>query len=242
MKKIWFLLGISLVSLSAWAQQDKNIVYDANVQVRNVGSFAGVEISGAMDLYLSQGTETAVAISAADLQILDRIRTEVKDNILHIYFDAKGMNWKNWGNTKIKAYVTVNKLNRIEASGACNVKGTGPLKGEDLYLEFSGASDMGAELQFQSVKIDASGACSLRLTGNVERCQVSASGASSVKGFELQANYAKLEASGASDIRMTVNKELSVKASGGSNVKYKGNLQSRDVYSSGGASVKKQED
>jgi len=238
------IIGILLLffGLSAIAQNDKNVVFDANAQVRKVSGFTAIEISGAIDLYISQGTEDAVAVSASADEIVDRIRTELRDNVLKIYFDNKSWNWRSWGNTKMKAYVTVANLKRIEASGACNVRTTGKLALNDLIVEMSGASDFLGELAVQNLKMELSGACSVKMTGTAAKASISLSGASSMKSYDLKVDYCKLDASGASDIRITINKELNARASGGSSINYKGEGLIRDISSSGAASVKRRSD
>lgn len=224
------------------AQQDKNIVFDANAQVRKVSGFTAIEISGAIDLYLAQGNEDAVAVSASSNDIADHIRTELRDNVLKIYFENKGWNWKSWTNTKMKAYVTVANLKRIEVSGACNVRTTGVLKLSDLMVEMSGASDFLGQVSLQNLNMELSGACSVKMSGVADKATIRLSGASSMKSYDLKVDYCKLDASGASDIRITINKELNARASGGSSINYKGEGLIRDISSSGAASVKRRSD
>ena len=50
---LFFLTSI----LASNAQSDKNIVFDANAEPRPVKDFTGIEVSGAISVYLSQGTE-----------------------------------------------------------------------------------------------------------------------------------------------------------------------------------------
>jgi len=201
-----------------------------------------VEVSGAIDLYLSQGKEEAAAVSASSPEALSRIITEVKNGTLHIYFDGKGWNWKNWNNNKMKAYVTFKDLSRIEASGACNVKSTEAIKVTDLRISLSGASDFSGEVTVANLKLDASGASNFKIKGSAEKMQVDASGACNVRAYELSANYAKIDASGASNVRVMVNKEMSAEASGGSNIYYRGDGLIRNISTGGGASVKRKTD
>ncbi len=224
------------------AQNEKNIVVDANAEVRNISSFSAIEVSGAIDLYLSQGTEEAVAVSAAYDDIRARIRTEVKGNTLHIYLNGKGLNWKTWGNNKMKAYLTFKKLGRIEASGACNIKATETIKGDDLTIELSGASDFSGTLAFAKLKLDATGASNMKIAGTAGNTVIDASGACTIKGYDLKTEMCKIDASGASNIYITVNKELNAGASGGSSIYYKGTGLIRDISTSGGASIKRRGD
>jgi len=239
MKKIFFFC-VSILSLfTAVAQNEKNIVFDANAEVRNLKNFTSIEVSGAIDLYLSQGNEEAVAVSASSNDVIERIRTEVKDGVLQIFFDGKGINWKSWGNTKMKAYVTFKNLTCVEASGACNVKTAQTIIVPSLRIEMSGASDFMGEVKTTTLKMDASGASNIRITGTTEKLIVDASGACNIKAYDLKSDICKIEASGASNIRVRVNKELSAEASGGSTIYFKGEGLIRNIDTSGGASVKR---
>ncbi len=242
MKQICILLALGLGWLGAFAQSEKNLVVDANAEVRTVSGFTGIEVSGAIDLYISQGSSEAVAISANTEEIRARIKTEVRSGTLHIYFDGKGLNWKVWGNNKMKAYVTYKTLLKLEASGACNVKATDPIKQAELRMEMSGASDFSGELAISSLKLSASGASNVSIYGTVANATVDASGACNIKAYDLQTEMCKIDASGASNVRITVNKELNATASGGSTIFYKGTGLIRDISSSGGASVKRRTD
>ncbi len=243
MKKYILSFAILLVLISSgFAQSEKNLVFDANAQVRNVAGFNSIEISGAINLFLSQGTSEAVAVSAGDEELISRIRTSVRDNVLYIEFDGKGLNWKNWSNNKIKAYVTFSSLKRIEASGACNIKTIDQLKSNDLKIELSGASDLTGDIAVENLSVTLSGASDCTLKGIAEKSSINANGASSAKAYELKTNYAKIDASGASSIRITVNKELNARASGASSISYKGEGLIKDINSSGAASVKHRTD
>jgi len=240
MKRITVLLVLLLSIIKGQAQNDKNLVFDANAEVRSAKGFNSVEVSGAIDLYLSQGKEDAVAVSAGNKEAVSRIKTEVRNGKLHIYFDGKGWNWKTWSNNnKMKAYVTFTELHRIEASGACNIKTAEIIHSDDLKVQLSGASDFTGEVIAGSLKLDGSGASNFKVTGSADKAEISVSGACEVKAYDLKAEICKLEASGASSIRVSCNKELSAQASGGSNIFYKGTGVVREISASGGASVKR---
>lgn len=240
-KHLLFLIGICWAFI-AFSQEEKKLVFDANAQARSVGAFSGIEISGAISLYVSQGKESAVAVSAGDADLLEKIKTEVRNNVLYIYLETKGMSWKKWGNTGIKAYVTFEDLSRLEASGACNIKTAGTVKLDELKIQLSGASDFTGEVDLGNLRIDLSGASQANLKGKAEKTQMIASGASSIKSFDLVSNYCKIDASGASSIRIHVAKEISAEASGASSIQYKGEAIIKDFSSSGASSVKRKND
>ena len=239
MKRI--ILGLFFLTsmLGLHAQTDKNLVFDANAEPRAVKNFTGIEVSGAISVYLSQGTEDAVAISAGTTEIVKRIKTEVRNGILHIFFEGKGTNWNGWGNTKMKAYITFKQLNHIESSGACNVKVIGTLNVNNLVVSLSGASDFTGDLAIEKLDLNVSGATKTTLTGKVNQLMVGVSGASSVRAFDLVSNMATIGASGASSVHVMVNSELSATASGSSSITYKGAADLKKMIKTGASSIKK---
>src|SRR5262245_26423656 len=117
MKKIFSLLVVLGLIVTASAQKTVN---DANAEKRNVSGFHAIEVSGGIDLYLSQGEE-AVAVSAAKIEYRDKIITEVVNGVLKIRFDWKSNFKIDWGNHKLKAYVSVKNLDALHASGGSDI-------------------------------------------------------------------------------------------------------------------------
>src|SRR5579885_2225216 len=116
MKKIFsVILSTAIVSI-ATAQE---VVNDVNAEKRNVGSFHGIHVSNAFNVYLTQGSEDALAVSASEERFRDKIKTEVKDGILYISYE-NGLRL-NSGKMKLKAYVSFKDLDEIKASGACDL-------------------------------------------------------------------------------------------------------------------------
>lgn len=233
MKRIIVLFAalVCLTSLSVNAQS----INDPNAEVRNVGNFHGIAVSNAFDIYLSQGNDEAVAVSATDKSDRDMIKVEVRDGILHIGLD-KGWKW-NSGNKKLKAYISFKQIDKLTVSGACDVFISGILKANELTINQSGASDLKGKLDVKKLTVDISGASDILVSGVATQLNVEASGASDFKGFDLVTDYCDVRASGASGIRITVNKELSAHASGASDIKYKGEGLIRDLKTGGASSV-----
>lgn len=233
MKRIIVLFAalVCLTSLSVNGQS----INDPNAEVRNARNFHGIAVSNAFDVYLSQGNEEAVAVSASDKSDRDMIKVEVKDGILHIGLD-KGWKW-NSGNKKLKAYISFKQIDKLTVSGACDVFISGVLKANELTINQSGASDLKGKLDVKKLIVDISGASDILVSGVATQLNVEASGASDFKGFDLVTDYCDVRASGASGIRITVNKELSAHASGASDIKYKGEGLIRDLKTGGASSV-----
>ena len=235
MKKIFSLVVLTVVVITASAQ--KTTINDANAQKRNVTGFHAIEVSGGIDLYLSQGEE-AVAVSASKDEYRDKIITEVKNGVLKIWFDWKNNIRIDWSNRKLKAYVSVKNLDGLEASGGSDVNVDGMIKTTKLDMEISGGSDFKGKVESDDLQVHASGGSDVTISGKAAKLTIAASGGSDFSGFDFAADFCDVEASGGSDVHITVNKELSANASGGSDIFYKGSALIRDIKT-GGGSIKK---
>lgn len=238
MKKLLLLAALAFYTLNIAAQDDKVFVKDANAQQRKItGSFTGVSVSGSIDLYLSQGNEEVVVVSAADTELRDRIVTEIKNGVLEIYFKGKGLKWTR--DKKLKAYVSFKTLSKLEASGASDIYANGVIKSNTLQLTLSGSSDFKGAVDLQELSLNQSGSSDSQISGRADKINILISGASDVKGYDLITDYCEANASGASDIQLTVNKEINAIASGSSDINYRGSATVSNVKSSGSSSVKK---
>jgi Putative auto-transporter adhesin, head GIN domain len=236
MKKFLLIVMAAIVSGVSLAQKTIN---DANAEARTVGSFHAIRISNAFEVFITQGNEDAVAISASKQEYKDKIITKVENGVLVVRFENDKNFWKGWNGdkTKLKAYISVKKLDKLEVSGACNVYFEDGISAEEFSINFSGASDLKGKVDVKKLTVDLSGASDITLSGNAANLNVEVSGASDFKGFDLVANYCEVKASGASSINITVNKELSANASGASSVRFKGEGLIRDIKTSGASNV-----
>ncbi len=236
MKRIYLLLALALSTSAVFAQKTIN---DPNAVVRDIKGFTAIKASSSFDIYITQGTEEGMAVSAADPKYVDGIKTEVTGGVLRLWYDGGKMKGWNTGKMKLKAYISLKEINKLDVSGACDVYIEGGLKLNDLKIVLSGASDIKGKLDIQKLDIDLSGASDMTVSGSAGQLKIESSGASDFKGYNLMTEFCEARASGASDIKITVNKELKVQASGASDVDYKGEAVIRDLKTSGASSVSK---
>lgn len=235
MRKILILLAFLPLTLAA---QEKVVVNDPHAQVReSAGPFTEISVSGSVDLYLSADDKETVVVSAREPQYRDRIITRLNGGRLEIYVNYKGMS--NWTDQRLKAYVSYKSLRLIKASGASDVFVNGILKADALDIQLSGSSDFNGAVDVGVLKMSQSGSSDTKMSGRAGEAYIDLSGASDVKAFELEVRKCTISLSGASDAGITVSGELSVIASGASDVKYRGSGVARDVRTSGSSSVRK---
>jgi hypothetical protein len=235
MKALQWALVI-LLQLGWLPAQSQKTINDVNAEVRTTGQFNAIVVSSSIDLFISQSPNTVVAVSANEPKYRDMITTEVKNNTLYINYKSKG---GDWGAKNMRAYISASTLNKIQASGACDVKIEGNFNATDLEIELSGSSDFKGNVTAQNLKLSGSGSSDFIISGKATNLRIDISGASDVKGFELISDYCDASAHGASDINITVNKELKVKASGASDVAYRGTAALKEASTSGASGVKK---
>ena len=94
MKKLLFLL-LAFAGLNATAQQTK-IIQDANARQRTIaGAFTQISVATGIQLYLTQGNETSLAVSVSNEKYNKSFKTEVVNGVLKIYMDIKELIIKN---------------------------------------------------------------------------------------------------------------------------------------------------
>lgn len=238
MKRLFSIFFLCGACIYLHAQQ----INDPNAELREAKNFHAISVSSAFDVFISQGDEEIVAVSASEEKYKADIKVEVVNGVLKIRFEKEGKFWKGWNSEKVRlrAYIGVKNLDKLSASGACDIRVRGTLNADNLTVNLSGASDL-KEGNINAKKLDAdiSGASAMNISGAAQELHVEASGASDFKGFDFSVDYCDAHAAGASRINITVNKELSAHASGASDVHYKGNGLIKDIKTSGASNVSK---
>jgi hypothetical protein len=222
--------------------QVKTIVNDENAEKRNVSNFNGVVISNAIQVFITQGVESAVAISCSNPNKNNEITTEVKNGILYVGISTNF--WtsnSNLNNPKVKAYISVNKLNSLKISGASSVKFNEPITSDDLTIKVSGASTLKGTVEAKTFKADVSGASSVNLTGKANEAIIECSGASTFKSFDFTCSKANVDCSGASSILVNITNELEAEATGASSIRYAGNPSKVVANANGASNIKKKD-
>jgi hypothetical protein len=139
----------------------------------------------------------------------------------------------------LKVYISFRNIDALNFSGSCDAEVIGTVTSERLNVGLSGASDLKGKLDVKDLIVDLSGASDMQVSGSAEQMKIDVSGASNFKGYELVTDYCNVEASGASGVKVTVNKELSARASGASDIGYKGSGLIRNIKTSGVSNVSK---
>lgn len=192
---------------------------DVTLQVRQTGSFSGIDVGGAFNVILTIGEPVEVKVET-DEELQEKIGTEVKGDVLYISTLGSLRN-----PSKMNIYIRVPSLSSLNSGGASTVK---MAEGQKLATgEFSltahGAANVTLTLDVNEMEADISGAADVALFGKVATLVTEVSGAASLKAYDLETGNTEAEISGAADARLSGTGTVSVETSGAGSVKFKNN-------------------
>ena len=183
-------------------------------QKREVASFSSVSTEGAFDIEIVCQKPQSLEIQGDD-NILPLISTEVSNNVLrirslHDYSTSEPITLK----------IAVPNLEGLSASGA----GT---------LAVSG-------LKNDKLEIDASGAPTIKVSGETKVLDVDTSGAGKIDAHKLRATRAVVDSKGVSRVEVFAAEQLDVTVAGPSHVIYEGDPVVKQTVHGPGSIEKKE--
>jgi hypothetical protein len=235
MKNMLLFPAFMMACLTSLTAQ-QTIIKDPNAQVRSVGDFHALKVATGIHLYLAQGSERVVVASAADPVYRDRIRTEVKDGVLNIYYDNEMGSWDK-NRKELKVYVSCVRLDGLHASSGAQVEVDGTLKSANLAMDFSSGSSFTGKVDAEDLRVDEGSGARSTISGKVSRLKAGASSGSSLHGYDLQVEQCDVRVSSGGRVDISVEKELSATAHSGGHVSYQGSGVITEVHTSSGGSI-----
>ena len=199
-------------------------------ETRVVGPVESVEVSGTINLVLTQGNQPELRVEG-QRNVLNVLHTQMVGRQLTIDFDRVRLG----KHEPVKVYLTTPTLTSLGASGVAQVTSSSAWTGNQLRVETSGASNVTLTCQdMGSVFTTISGAGQVTLHGTADEQTVNLSGAGQLRAFDLTTQDADVTISGAGDASIRANKRLNAHISGGSKVRYKGQPQITSQVSGAG--------
>ena len=216
------------------------MVNDANAEKRTLSaSFSAINVADGVDLYLTQGNDEAIAVSASDEKYLERFKTKVEDGTLKIYYDSKGINWLGSEKRKLKAYVSFKTLDKLRASSGAGIHIKSTLNLTKLECTLKSGANFYGQVNIEQLVVSQSSGSEAELTGKTGNLKVEVSSGAIFKSYDLSVNVCEAKATSGAGVRITVNKELSAKANSVGGIHYKGTPVIKDLSVSSGGFVKK---
>ncbi len=223
------LLLAATALLSFSSQNNERIKGNGNVkeESREASAFTDISTSGVYKVIIEQGNTHSIRVEAED-NLLPYIVTDISRGELSIH-SKKGYNIQP---TKdIKVYITLQKVEKLSASGASGFTSRGKLTSDRILLDLSGAADANLDIRTHELKVGVSGAGNITLKGNTDKADYGVSGSADISALDLTTDEAKLGISGTGKANVFVQKSLNVVISGMGNVKYKGEPSINQIIS-----------
>lgn len=197
---------------------------------REITAVKRIEASGMFELTLVQGEPSLKII--ADENLHELIETNIDGDRLIISTKKNIRKAKH-----LEIVISSPEFKNLQLSGAVSIHSKGSLKGDELRIETSGAAEVDLTIDYDELRCEHSGASEVELKGMARSVRISSSGATDLRLFELDVRNMRLDLSGASEARINVSRELSVEASGASEIRYKGNPKITKTELSGASSI-----
>ncbi|MCX6281222.1 MAG: DUF2807 domain-containing protein [Bacteroidetes bacterium] len=231
---MFVILFTSISGITSACNMINGVQGDGKVikETRVVSSFDRIEVSGAFNVYLKQGSLEEVIIEA-DENLQPIISAEVHGSTL-VIDTKKPINHM----TALKVYITFKDLKKVEVSGAVDITTESKVNLTDFSLHTSGASDVRMEVNAQKLDLNCSGASKLRLTGTATDVTADLSGACDIYGFDLVCENFTVDMSGAGKAQIHVTKKINAEISGAGSIHYKGNPAVINQSVSGAGSIR----
>ena len=188
-----FPTAIAAVVLAGCAIGDDGPVV---TQTRDVATFTRIDNRDSVDVRLHVGEPQRVRVSAGD-QVIDDVRTEVRDGTLHLTFDHDG-----FGGSDVVVEASVPKLTGIEASGSGDIDADG--------------------IEADAFGVRSDGSADIALEGRVRRLAVDLAGSGDADFAGLAARDARVTVGGSGDVDVRADERLDVDVDGSGDVRYHG--------------------
>jgi hypothetical protein len=195
---------------------------------REMGSFDKIELKTYGNIYLKQGDTHALRIETDD-NLIDLVKTEVKNNTLIIYAD------KNICPEKLRFDIIVKDVKVIKISGSGNIKCINDLKVNDLSIDILGSGEIRIPyIEANNIDIEVTGSGDIAIEGQADRIITEINGSGDVKCLGLIVNEAEVEINGSGDFSIEAVERLFVEINGSGDIMYKGDpIINKEILGSG---------
>lgn len=217
-----WLLTVSLVVSSL-------AVAGQSTDVREVGEFSELEVSGGLELVVTKG-KPAVTLEGDEADLKKLSVTVSKGRLV---IERKGFSLSSG---HVIARVSVPTLSKLVTSGGVTATVT-DVAAKDFSVDASGGGSVKAQLDVETLVFDGSGGVTTKLSGRATKLVADLSGGVSFDGKALATKAVVLDASGGCAAKVTVSGGITGTASGGTSVSVFGNPTAAQLETSGASHV-----
>ncbi|MEO0332345.1 MAG: head GIN domain-containing protein [Bacteroidota bacterium] len=224
--KLLVFAAITLTATSCYIDVDDDDGFDIGPSVRGSGnvitegrildSFSRIEVEGAANIFISQGSDQTIEIEADD-NIVPIITTKVRGDELEI---SSSQGYRS--NNPVNVYVTIPEIEGIRIDGSGDVFGETSLGGNELELEIEGSGDMDLEVFYTQLSVESSGSGDFQMFGEVDDQNIRISGSGNYQARDLDSKNCDIRITGSGDAAVAASEFLKAEIRGSGNIRYYG--------------------
>jgi hypothetical protein len=225
------LAGMVLILAAMSCEKTNNRVIPSNnitSEFRDITGYAELEVNDAFEVEVNF-TETPQPVEIIANENLHQYIQIVKtpDRLVVGLQNNTSIS----GAATLKVVLSTGYLKGYTANGASLISLMDTLSASQVAINLTGASKMSGSIITQSLSADIRDASLLDITGEAIDLNLNAQGASRMSGYSFSCVNLDADLSGASESELTVNGKIIIKASGASNLRYKGGatIESQDL-------------
>ena len=177
--------------------------------------FTEITAQEGLMVYVTQADEYAIKVEA-DENIIDLIRTDIKDGRLKIHTN------KNIGRATKNVYVSLPTITALKGSSGARLDSENEINSNELIVDAGSGANMELSLIVNQLEVDVSSGGNLNLRGTAEKTDIDVSSGGNINAKKLETNYCDADASSGGNLSIQVSKNLNANASSGGNISYSG--------------------
>jgi hypothetical protein len=201
--------------------------------------FTAVSTGWGIDVEVATSAGWAVEVSA-DRLVADRIIVELRGSTLWIGLREGTLARARWLASQARVSIAMPSLEQLEAAGGSQARLALRQPGRNLAVMLSGGSLLSGSLACAGLSITASGSSVAELTGSADPVILAAADRSRLKLTGLETRSMDVILSGGSTAAVAVSTRLTVEASGGSGLSFRGDARVERQDLSDGSWVRKE--
>ena len=231
------LLFTSINSFANSHTANKGKTSSNEIVERHVSGFSGISVGGPFDVVVAQGEVESVKVEAP-AHDLNKVATDVNNDVLKIYSKDSDRNWAKWWNTheKVIVYVTIKDLKSINISSTGDVFFMEGITANSLDLNISGSGNIIGNLYVNNLESNISGHGDIKIAGTAENSIVKVASSGNFTAPDLVTLNSSVHVSGSGDAEINASDSVSTELNGSGTVHYTG-FAKGVTYSKNGATA-----
>jgi hypothetical protein len=208
----------------------------AETKPLEVEQFHGVAASSGIRAIVSGGQPHSVVVDASAEDIAD-LRYEVRDGILHLWYDWNIGNLFDWSRGEVKVTIGTEVLDDLEATAGASIEAS-TVVGEEISLEATSGGFLRAEaIEGMAYEIEATSGARIETSGLCTSAEIEVTTGASVAAKALDCAKVKLEVTTGASLEITAKDSVDAEVTTGGHATVFGEPTVDHLEASTGGSV-----